>query len=337
MVVEECYRRKAKKVVVDWNYQPLTRLHVRHQSLTTMSTLDNYEEARWQHYVDTIPCRIYLDIRQTRTVLAASIRRRWPRHSRKNIRSSRATATRSRTNTSGASPPSPARSGPRSSSRSCGPARPWKSSGRPSCSTSRVMDRPRRRLAGAQQGSARSRCDYLNRPWHPLSCTTRASNGTDLPCRHDPRGRSFCGGGRDEPAGHLLQPEHPVRGDVSSPRSAASPRALSSSSKPLCYQGQLIRPVLDSLPRGQGRRMGARRKTKRCSRSSSPWTRAAPTSANARSCRSTLPINADRHPVLQYAVRRERLPAIWRSAWALPIRCDGFEHNRRSRSAARSA
>ena len=61
MVVEECYRRKAKKVVVDWNYQPLTRLHVRHQSLTTMSTLDNYEEARWQHYVDTIPCRIYLE------------------------------------------------------------------------------------------------------------------------------------------------------------------------------------------------------------------------------------------------------------------------------------
>ena len=61
MVVEECYRCKAKKVVVDWNYQPLTRLHVRHQSLTTMSTLDNYEEARWQHYVDTIPCRIYLE------------------------------------------------------------------------------------------------------------------------------------------------------------------------------------------------------------------------------------------------------------------------------------
>ena len=61
MVVEECYRRKAKKVVVDWNYQPLTRLHVRHQSLTTMSTLDNYEETRWQHYVDTIPCRIYLE------------------------------------------------------------------------------------------------------------------------------------------------------------------------------------------------------------------------------------------------------------------------------------
>ena len=61
MVVEDCYRRKAKKVVVDWNYQPLTNLHVRHQSLATMGTLDNYEAARWQHYVDTIPCRIYLE------------------------------------------------------------------------------------------------------------------------------------------------------------------------------------------------------------------------------------------------------------------------------------
>ena len=60
MVVEECYRRKAKKVVVDWNHQPVEKLHVRYRTLTTMSTLDNYEEARWQHYVDTIPCRIYL-------------------------------------------------------------------------------------------------------------------------------------------------------------------------------------------------------------------------------------------------------------------------------------
>ena len=60
MVVDECYKLKAKKVVVDWSYQPLTKLHVRYRSLKTLSTLDNYEEARWQHYVDTIPCRIYL-------------------------------------------------------------------------------------------------------------------------------------------------------------------------------------------------------------------------------------------------------------------------------------
>ena len=60
MLVEECYKCKAKKVVVDWNYQPLDKIHYRYRTLTTLSKLDNYEEARWQHYVDTIPCRIYL-------------------------------------------------------------------------------------------------------------------------------------------------------------------------------------------------------------------------------------------------------------------------------------
>lgn len=60
MVVEECYRRKAKKVVVDWDYQPLQKLHYRHRSLTTLGKVENYEVARWQHYVDVLPCRIYL-------------------------------------------------------------------------------------------------------------------------------------------------------------------------------------------------------------------------------------------------------------------------------------
>ena len=32
MVVEECYKAGAAKVSVDWNYQPLTRLHVRRTS-----------------------------------------------------------------------------------------------------------------------------------------------------------------------------------------------------------------------------------------------------------------------------------------------------------------
>ena len=60
MLADECYKCKAKKVVVDWNYQPLQKLHVRHRSLTTLSRVEDYELARWQHYVDTIPCRIYL-------------------------------------------------------------------------------------------------------------------------------------------------------------------------------------------------------------------------------------------------------------------------------------
>ena len=60
LLVEECYRLGAKKVVVDWDHQPLEKLHVRWQSPDTLAALDDYEEARWKHYVDCLPCRIYL-------------------------------------------------------------------------------------------------------------------------------------------------------------------------------------------------------------------------------------------------------------------------------------
>ena len=46
MLVDECYKCKARKVVVDWNYQPLQKLHVRHRSLTTLSRVEDYELAR---------------------------------------------------------------------------------------------------------------------------------------------------------------------------------------------------------------------------------------------------------------------------------------------------
>ena len=46
MVVEEAYRAKAKKVIVNWSYQPLTKVHVRSQSVTTMGTVEEWEKAR---------------------------------------------------------------------------------------------------------------------------------------------------------------------------------------------------------------------------------------------------------------------------------------------------
>ncbi len=60
MVVEECYRAKAREVKVEWNYQPLQKLHYRYRSVTTLSRVEEWEKARLQYYVDTLPCRIYL-------------------------------------------------------------------------------------------------------------------------------------------------------------------------------------------------------------------------------------------------------------------------------------
>ena len=60
MVVEECYKCKAKKVVVNWNYEPLQKIHYRYRTNTVLGKVEDYELARLQHYVDVVPCRIYL-------------------------------------------------------------------------------------------------------------------------------------------------------------------------------------------------------------------------------------------------------------------------------------
>lgn len=60
LLVDECYQAGAKKVIVDFNYQPLQKLHVQYRSVETMAHMEEWEKARMQHYVDVLPCRIYL-------------------------------------------------------------------------------------------------------------------------------------------------------------------------------------------------------------------------------------------------------------------------------------
>ena len=60
LVVEEAYKAKAKKVIVEWNYQPLQKIHTRYQSVTTMGTVEEWVKARQQHYCDVLPARIHL-------------------------------------------------------------------------------------------------------------------------------------------------------------------------------------------------------------------------------------------------------------------------------------
>ena len=61
MVAEECYKLGASRVVVDFDYQPLTKLNVKYCSLETLGGLTAYQKARFEHYVEKLPCRIYLD------------------------------------------------------------------------------------------------------------------------------------------------------------------------------------------------------------------------------------------------------------------------------------
>ena len=60
MVVEEAYKAKAKKVTVDWHYQPLGKVHVRYKSQKTLGTVEEWEKARMEHYAEVMPARIIL-------------------------------------------------------------------------------------------------------------------------------------------------------------------------------------------------------------------------------------------------------------------------------------
>jgi len=61
MVAEECYRAGAKKVTVEWTYDPLTRLDARWQKEKVLGTWEEWEKAKMQHWVDVLPCRIFLE------------------------------------------------------------------------------------------------------------------------------------------------------------------------------------------------------------------------------------------------------------------------------------
>ena len=85
LLVDECYKAGARKVKVEFDFQPLYKLDVRHQTVTSLAKVEEWEKARLQHYVDTLPCRIMLDsddpdglkgINQAK--MARADRKRWP-------------------------------------------------------------------------------------------------------------------------------------------------------------------------------------------------------------------------------------------------------------------
>ena len=59
-VAEACYKAGAKKVTVEWKNDALTKLAAKYQKLSTLSKVEAWEEAKLQHMVDVLPCRIYI-------------------------------------------------------------------------------------------------------------------------------------------------------------------------------------------------------------------------------------------------------------------------------------
>lgn len=61
MVVEECYRCGARRVDIDWSYQPITKINMKKCSLKTLSTVEKWQEEKFKWKVEKLPVHIYLE------------------------------------------------------------------------------------------------------------------------------------------------------------------------------------------------------------------------------------------------------------------------------------
>ena len=60
MLVKECYKAGAKRVMVDWTHQPLTALNVKYCKADVLGTLEEWQIKKWEWQADTLPAKIYL-------------------------------------------------------------------------------------------------------------------------------------------------------------------------------------------------------------------------------------------------------------------------------------
>ena len=236
MVVEEAYKAKAGLVTVNWNYQPLTKLHARYQTVKSLGTVQEWEKAKLQHYVDTVPCRIHLisddpdGLKGVNTAKLAKGRQlSYPI----------------------LKPYSDARNG---QEQWCGAAVPgvaWAKKLFPGLSknqaveklweailsASRVLDGdPIENWAKHNENMA-NHCKYLN-DLKIEKLHLFADNGTDLTVGLIAEGQ-FCGGGETTKSGVFFNPNIPTEECFTSPKRGEA-EGIVHSTKPLSYQGQLI-------------------------------------------------------------------------------------------------
>lgn len=235
MVTDELYKAGARKVVVNFTYQPLTKLHVRHQSLKALSTLENFEEARLQYWAEHFPCRLYLTSEDpdglkslNMAKLAKAKQAAYPivKPYRDKIEGKHQWCIAAVPGAAWAKKMFP------NLSKHQAMEKLWEAI----LATSRVDEDP---IAAWENHNRdlKARCDYLN-GLGIESLHYTASNGTDLTVGLITEG-IFCGGGETTQQGVFFNPNIPTEECFISPKRGVA-EGIVYATKPLCYQGQLI-------------------------------------------------------------------------------------------------
>ena len=235
LVVEECYKAKARQVTVHWNYQPMEKIHVRYQSVKTLGDVPEWQKARQQHYCDTLPCRLYIisedpdGLKGVNTAKMAKARQlSYPI----------------------IKPYIDDRDGKQQWCIAAVPGVAWAKKMFPGLPKGKAVEKlweailATSRVDGDAIGNwenhnadLRARCDYLNslgiRELHYT-----ADNGTNLTVGMIPEAM-FCGGAEKSRQGIVFNPNIPTEECFISPMKGKA-EGIVYSTKPLCYEGQII-------------------------------------------------------------------------------------------------
>ena len=235
MVVEEAYKAKAKKVIVEWRYQPLSKVHVRYQALKTLGGVEEWEKARYEHFCEVMPARIMLISDDPDGLKGMNIAKmsKARQMSYPIIR-----------------PYNDKMEGNHQWTIAAVPGAAWAKKMFPGVRASVAMEKLWEAIIHtarvnedpiaaweAHNGNLANRCEYLNN-LGIRKMRLYAENGTDITIGMIPEG-VFCGGGETTRQGVFFNPNIPTEECFTSPMKGEA-EGIVYSSKPLSYQGQII-------------------------------------------------------------------------------------------------
>ncbi len=252
MVVEEAYKAKAKKVTVEWNYQPLKKLHVRYQSVKTLGEVTEWQKAKQERQCQILPALIYLESADPDGLKGINMEKvskanqlsypiLKPYRDRRENRDQWCIAA-----VPGAAWAKKVFPGMRVSAAM---EKLWEAI----LFTSRVNEDPVKAWEDHNAELSR-RCDYLN-SLNIRSLHYTADNGTDLTVGMIEEGR-WLGGGETSLQGIFFNPNIPTEECFISPKKGEA-EGIVYATKPLAYRGQLIENFFVRFEGGKAVEVGA--------------------------------------------------------------------------------
>ena len=253
MVVDECYKAGAKKVSVDWIYEPLTRSHVKYCSAKVLGEMEDWQLARWEHQAEVLPCKIYLisedpdaleGINMAKYAKGMAAKSKLIKPIRKRMENKYQWCIAAVPGKAWAKKIFP---GERAS---VAMEKLWEAI----LSTSRVNDDP---IAAwdAHNKDLAKRCEYLN-SLGIRELKYKASNGTDLVVGLIPEGIFMGGGENAQGSGIYYNPNIPSEEVFTSPMKGKA-EGIVYSSRPLCCNGALVENFWIRFEGGKAVEVGA--------------------------------------------------------------------------------